>query len=160
MQQRPDLPPGEPRRPIPPIWQLSAQDVEALESLGRYLTDVSESTLACSLRYWHESAEAERRRQIARAFHEQAKRFWPVLAEAATCIEEANAIWRQYLEQKAAEWFRCFPTDALTVDELAFTPSPKTHQRAGITKNKHRGQSKTRRRMAAQSRRRNRRTGA
>jgi hypothetical protein len=33
---------------------------------------------------------------------------------------------------------------------------PKTHKRAGITKNHNHGQSKERRRMAAQSRRRNR----
>lgn len=32
---------------------------------------------------------------------------------------------------------------------------PKTHERAGITKNHNRGQSKQRRKMAAQSRRRN-----
>lgn len=33
---------------------------------------------------------------------------------------------------------------------------PKTHERAGIAKNHNRGQSKQRRKMAAQSRRRNR----
>lgn len=34
--------------------------------------------------------------------------------------------------------------------------TPKTHKRAGITKNHNRGQSKQRRKMAAVSRRRNR----
>lgn len=38
-------------------------------------------------------------------------------------------------------------------------PRAKTHQRAGITKSKRRGQPKKRRRMVAQSRRRNRRMG-
>lgn len=37
---------------------------------------------------------------------------------------------------------------------------PKTHARAGITKNHNRGQSKQRRKMAATSRRRNRSKGA
>jgi hypothetical protein len=40
--------------------------------------------------------------------------------------------------------------------DVAEPLTPKTHTRAGITKNHNRGQSKQRRRMAAQSRRRNR----
>lgn len=44
-------------------------------------------------------------------------------------------------------------------DGLRGEPRAKTHQRAGITKSKRRGQPKQRRRMVAQSRRRNRRMG-
>lgn len=40
--------------------------------------------------------------------------------------------------------------------DVAEPRKPKTHTRAGVTKNHNRGQSKQRRRMAAQSRRRNR----
>ncbi len=50
-------------------------------------------------------------------------------------------------------------TEAHSVDLVVPTPKhrgPKTHERAGVTKNHNRGQSKRRRRMAAQSRRRNR----
>lgn len=50
-------------------------------------------------------------------------------------------------------------TEAYPVELVVSTPKhrgPKTHERAGITKNHNRGQSKQRRRMAAQSRRRNR----
>ena len=50
-------------------------------------------------------------------------------------------------------------TEAHSVDLVVPTPKhrgPKTHERAGITKNHNRGQSKQRRKMAAQSRRRNR----
>ena len=50
-------------------------------------------------------------------------------------------------------------TEAPPVELVVPAPkhrSPKTHERAGITKNHNRGQSKQRRRMAAQSRRRNR----
>ena len=42
-------------------------------------------------------------------------------------------------------------TDVAVAEPL----TPKTHKRAGITKNHNRGQSKQRRKMAAQSRRRN-----
>lgn len=50
-------------------------------------------------------------------------------------------------------------TEAHPVELVIPTPkhrAPKTHTRAGVTKNHNRGQSKQRRRMAAQSRRRNR----
>lgn len=50
-------------------------------------------------------------------------------------------------------------TEAHPVELVIPTPeprNPKTHKRAGITKNHNRGQSKQHRRMAAQSRRRNR----
>lgn len=50
-------------------------------------------------------------------------------------------------------------TEAHPVDLVVYTPKhrgPKTHERAGITKNHNRGQSKGRRKMAAASRRRNR----
>jgi hypothetical protein len=43
-------------------------------------------------------------------------------------------------------------TDVAVAEPL----TPKTHKRAGITKNHNRGQSKQRRKMAADSRRRNR----
>jgi hypothetical protein len=43
-------------------------------------------------------------------------------------------------------------TDVAVAEPL----TPKTHKRAGITKNHNRGQSKQRRKMAAVSRRRNR----
>lgn len=46
--------------------------------------------------------------------------------------------------------------DALPIDPAPELLTPKTHQRAGITKNHNRGQSKQRRKMAAASRRRNR----
>ena len=50
-------------------------------------------------------------------------------------------------------------TEAHPVELVIPTPkhrSPKTHARAGVTKNHNQGQSKQRRRMAAASRRRNR----
>ncbi len=50
-------------------------------------------------------------------------------------------------------------TEAHPVDIVVSEPKqrgPKTHARAGVTKNHNRGQSKQRRKMAAQSRRRNR----
>lgn len=46
--------------------------------------------------------------------------------------------------------------DALPIDPAPEPRNPKTHTRAGVTKNHNRGQSKQRRRMTAQSRRRNR----
>ena len=111
------------------------------------------------------AAEAERRRLIDLAFQEQARRAWPELAQVATCIDEANAVWREYLVWFANRpvaglpWLQgCidFELDNPLPDELAPAPRPQTHRRAGITKNKMRGQTKMRRRMAAQSRRRNR----
>lgn len=50
-------------------------------------------------------------------------------------------------------------TEAHPVELVIPTPKhrgPKTHERAGVTKNHNRGQSKRRRKMAAASRRRNR----
>lgn len=46
---------------------------------------------------------------------------------------------------------------ALLAPEPKPLPKEKTHQRAGITTNKGHGQSKARRKMANESRRRNRR---
>jgi hypothetical protein len=55
--------------------------------------------------------------------------------------------------------FATWLDEAAALGAVADRPplSPRTHQRAGITKCKHRGQPKARRRMAAASRRRNRR---
>lgn len=107
------------------------------------------------------AAEAERRRQIGREFYRRLSEAWPELAGVATSIDEANAVWRRHIEGADADCFGGPLADALLADNLSldlpFPAFPGTHQRAGITKNKRRGQSKMRRRMAAQSRRRNRR---
>jgi len=68
----------------------------------------------------------------------------PQLAAASEAGEIAQTIEGQTLTAGR--------TDVAVAEPL----TPKTHKRAGITKNHNRGQSKQRRKMAAVSRRRNR----
>lgn len=134
--------------PLPPGFVAAAQSVHA----------------AASRVYARQDAEAERQRQLDRDFRRQLAQAWPELAAVSSCIDEANAMWRSLENSIFAEKMPPFASSGSLdfeisepLPEQVLGARPKTHQREGITKDGRRGQAKARRRMAAQSRRRNRR---